>query len=252
MSKIIFIGDIHGLDSWKHIVETHPTATTIVFEGDYLDSFNIDGFTQLQNLQDIVNFKKTSQQNVVLLVGNHDIHYWPGFLYRGTTSGYQQIMSHQYINFFQENIEHFQMAFVTENYLCTHAGVSAQFLHDYGYTEGECVVEFLNSLFHYKPNAFSFDAFSDRYEGYVDPYGDSVGQSPVWIRPLSLQRGNKKSFLKEKYIQIVGHTQQKYLDLNGKTTGGKYIYIDTLPIGEYLISEDGVLSVGTTTKYSKL
>ena len=243
-TKTIFIGDVHGLSSWRNIVDQHHTAETIVFIGDYLDSFSVDGLTQLRNLENIVEFKKTSHQKVVLLVGNHDIHYWPGFLYRGATSGYQPVMSHQYIDFFQENMEHFQMAFCVENYLCTHAGVSDEFLRYHGYNEGDDVVEFLNNLFLYKPNVFSFDAFSNRYGEFCDPYGNSVGQSPVWIRPLSLQRGNKNSFLKEKYIQVVGHTGQKSLDISGETTGGRYIYIDTLPIGEYLISENGVCRVG--------
>ena len=78
----------------------------------------------------------------------------------------------------------------------------------------------------------------------LDPTGDSKTQTPIWIRPLSLLRGNRDTFLKEKYIQIVGHTQVNMIDIKGKATGGNYYLIDALGIGEYLIHEDGEFKLG--------
>ena len=46
------------------------------------------------------------------------------------------------------------------------------------------------------------------------------------------------------YVQIVGHTQQEKIDIGGKSTGGRYFYIDTLPSGEYLIEENNKFKVG--------
>jgi hypothetical protein len=57
-------------------------------------------------------------------------------------------------------------------------------------------------------------------------------------------RGNRNTFLKEKYIQIVGHTQVNMIDIKGKATGGNYYLIDALGIGEYLIYEDGEFKLG--------
>jgi hypothetical protein len=55
--------------------------------------------------------------------------------------------------------------------------------------------------------------------------------------------------LKTKYIQIVGHTQQKQIDIKNKATNGRYYYIDTLSTsGEYMIIEDGVISFNTYKK----
>jgi len=143
--------------------------------------------------------------------------------------------------------------------LCTHAGVSSKFLKDLGYwtydgyADESHVVDFLNDLFKYKPNEFGFNSYDNRHYGlaYSDPYGDNEGQSPIWIRPKSLQRSNKNSDLKKMYVQIVGHTQQDHIDIEGKTTGGKYYYIDTLPTGEYLVEIDGEFSVDycTIVKY---
>jgi hypothetical protein len=251
MTKNIYIGDIHGLTVWEDIVKQHPDADNIVFIGDYFDSFDISGIEQLFNAENIVRFKKESNSNVHLLIGNHDHHYWPGVKDRGMTSGYQPKMSPEFEYFFRENETEFQMSVTIGNVLCTHAGVSNQFLKEtgywtYDYKDESHVTEFLNDLFKYKPNEFSFTAYNDRHYGlaYSDPYGNNEGQSPIWIRPSSLQRSNQKTDLKKMYIQVVGHTGQPSIDIKGKTTGGKYYYIDTLPKGEYLIEIDGKFEVG--------
>jgi len=264
MIKNIYIGDIHGRDVWKEIVEKHDDADNIVFIGDYFDSFNISGANQLRNAQNIVDFKKFQEldpsKKVYLLIGNHDIHYWPGVKDRGGTSGFQPTMMFQFEQFFRENEDMFQMSVslgtTINRRLCTHAGVSSKFLKDVGYWTHDYgdesrVSDFLNDLFKHKPNEFTFNSYADRYMGFVDGYGDNEEQSPIWIRPRSLQRVNKKEDIKKMYVQIVGHTQQNHIDIEGKTTGGKYYYIDTLTSGEYLVDIDGEFSVDyyTIVKY---
>lgn len=262
MGKNIYIGDIHGRDVWKQIVEEHRDADNIVFIGDYFDSFDIPGVVQLKNAQDIVEFKKEQEldptKKVYLLIGNHDIHYMRDIKWKGGTSGFQTNMMYQFEEFFEENKEHFQMCVQIGDRLCTHAGISETFIKDTGYWSHDYedyngIEEFINDLFHFRPNEFTFEGYDNRNYGLMSPngYGDDEGQSPIWIRPRSLQRSNKKSELKKQYIQIVGHTQQDYIDIKGKTTGGKYYYIDTLPSGEYLIDIDGEFSVGycTIVKY---
>lgn len=256
MSKTIYIGDIHGRDVWEEIVEKHDDADNIVFIGDYFDSFFIPAVTQLDNVKKIVEFKKKQEldptKKVYLLIGNHDIHYWPGIKDRGSTSGFQATMMFQYEQFFRENEKHFQMSVLIGNRLCTHAGVSNEFLKDVGFwkqdnADESVISDYLNDLFHYKPNEFTFSGSYDRTGISPNGYGDDDWQSPIWIRPTSLQRVNKKTDLKKNYIQIVGHTQQDHIDIKGKTTGGKYYYIDTLPSGEYLIDTDGEFKIGHTT-----
>ena len=256
MSETIYIGDIHGRDVWEEIVEKHDDADNIVFIGDYFDSFFIPAVTQLDNVKKIVEFKKKQEldptKKVYLLIGNHDIHYWPGIKDRGSTSGFQATMMFQYEQFFRENEKHFQMSVLIGNRLCTHAGVSNEFLKDVGFwkqdnADESVISDYLNDLFHYKPNEFTFSGSYDRTGISPNGYGDDDWQSPIWIRPTSLQRVNKKTDLKKNYIQIVGHTQQDHIDIKGKTTGGKYYYIDTLPSGEYLIDTDGEFKIGHTT-----
>ena len=256
MSKTIYIGDIHGRDCWKDIVSENCDADNIVFIGDYFDSYDISPLLQLRNLEDIIEFKVLQEldpsKKVYLLIGNHDIHYWPGVIGRGGTAGFQATMMYQFEHVFREHKDKFQMSVTIGNRLCTHAGVSEDFLKDLGYwtydkhTDYSYISEFLNDLFKFKPNEFCFASYQDRhnYLGYADGYGNNEGQSPIWIRPAALQRNNKKTDLKKNYIQIVGHTFQNCIDIKGKSTGGKYYYIDTLPSEEYLIDEDGEFKVG--------
>ncbi len=79
----------------------------------------------------------------------------------------------------------------------------------------------------------------------IDPYGNSKTQTPIWIRPQALLAGNRDSFLKTDYIQVVGHTAVRKIDIDGKATGGRYYFIDTLDTtSTYLVYENNEFSVG--------
>ena len=73
--RILAIGDIHGRDSWKDIINDN-VFDKVVFLGDYFDSREeISGAKQLYNFKEILQFKKYNIDKVVLLVGNHEFHY---------------------------------------------------------------------------------------------------------------------------------------------------------------------------------
>ena len=75
MKKTIAIGDIHGRKNWKKIVEEHPDDR-IVFLGDYCDPYDqMRNFDVLNNLLDIIELKKKRKDDIILLLGNHDMHY---------------------------------------------------------------------------------------------------------------------------------------------------------------------------------
>jgi hypothetical protein len=79
----------------------------------------------------------------------------------------------------------------------------------------------------------------------IDQYGNTKTQTPIWIRPQALMAGNRDTFLKEDYIQVVGHTHVKKIDIEGKSTGGRYYFIDTLDTSnKFLIYEDREFKVG--------
>ena len=74
-------------------------------------------------------------------------------------------------------------------------------------------------------------------------YGDDVTQGPLWVRPASLNLDGLNTMDSLRPVQVVGHTQQDAIDLDGPN-----IFCDTLEVGEYLIIDDLGISVGKITK----
>lgn len=248
--KTVVIGDVHGRSLWKLIIN-QENPDRIIFIGDYFDSFDIKGEEQLNNFLDIIEYKKSSGKEVIMLIGNHDYHYFPEIGDTGT-SGYQRIFKHQIEPTIDSNREHLQMAYQFDEYLFSHAGVSSAFMDSVFGSDSwktETIVEQLNELFKYKPKSFEFGmAVSIKKMSFLDSYGDNEEQSPIWIRPRSLMAANRNT-LRKQVIQIVGHTQVTKLDIEGamKSAGGRYYLIDCQgTTGEYLIIQDGELSVGQT------
>ena len=242
--KNLILGDTHGRSNWKLAIHQEQ-PDRVIFVGDYFDSFDIPGLDQIYNFKEIIHYKESNPQvEVIMLIGNHDHHYFPEIGYTGT-SGYQNKIAPSITQVIDENRHHLQAAYSFEEYLFTHAGISPVFM-DQVFGEDswniENVVADLNELFKHKPKAFEFNGF--------DGYGDNTTQTPIWIRPRSLMSSNKKhpKGLKKDYIQIVGHTQMNKLDLIGsdKFTGGRYYFIDTMDTsGEYLVIQDNNLIVNS-------
>lgn len=241
--KTVIISDVHGRDMWKYIVDQEQ-PDRVVFLGDYFDSIKIDGTTQLNNFLDILEFKKTSGKDVILLIGNHDIHYYPEISDIGT-SGYNHVFSFQFSAIIDQNREHLQMAYKMGEFLFTHAGVSEEFMDDEFGVDGwsvDTIDTNLNELFKYQPRKFQFK--SSKLDQMSNGHGDNTWQSPIWIRPRSLMKANR-DYLRKEVIQVVGHTWVERIDKKGGATGGRYYFVDTQETSkEYMIITDGVISFG--------
>jgi hypothetical protein len=238
--RTVVIGDTHGRSNWKLAIHQEK-PDRVIFIGDYFDSFELSGVEQIDNFKQIIKYKEDNPQvEVVMLIGNHDHHYFPEVGYTGT-SGYQSGIAPSITQVVDENRHHLQMAYGFGDYLFTHAGVSPVWMDKvFGPDDWskENIVVDINEMFRYKPRAFDFTG--------LEPSGDNAIQTPIWIRPRSLMSANKKhpKGLKKDYIQIVGHTQMRRLDLDGsdKFTGGRYYFIDTMDTsGQYLVIEDNKL-----------
>ena len=235
--KQIIIGDIHGRDSWKAIVAKESDADEVIFIGDYFDSWDESSAIQMYNFKEIIEYKETTSQKVIMLIGNHDFHYFPEIGMCGT-SGYQAGAAPAISQLIDENRKHLQICYKSGNFLFTHAGVSETFLEKAkSWSQGDAseIDDILNDLFKAKTYAFDFCG--------RDNTGDDITQTPIWIRPRSLMK-DSKNLKKQGIIQIVGHTQQNQIDAKGKATGEKYFFIDTLGTsGEYLEIIDGQINV---------
>ena len=234
MNKTVILGDTHGRDCWKQIVASE-SPDRVIFIGDYFDSFDNTAVEQMHNFQEIIDWKQSGQSEVIMLIGNHDYHYM-----RGVTqyySGYQSGARPAIEQLLYENKNHIQMAYGMNGFIFTHAGVSSDWLKIHGYDNESNLIDWINDMWKYKPNVFGFAG--------RDPYGDSTISSPIWIRPHSLQKANRDT-LRDQFIQVVGHTTQGKIDTEGKSTGGRYYYIDTLGTsGEYMIIEDETIKFNT-------
>jgi hypothetical protein len=230
--KTIFLGDTHGRSLWKDII-AKETPDRVVFIGDYFDSFDIGSAEQQFNFKEIIEFKESAQYEVIMLIGNHDYHYYPG---GETYSGYQHGAAPIIRQLLEDNKHHLQMCYQLDNILCSHAGIGHNWLVEQEKYESGSIADFVNDIWNYKPNRFMFYGF--------DPYGDNKTQTPIWIRPASLLSGNRDTFLKTDYIQIAGHTQVYKIDIKGKATGGRYYFIDAIDERQYLIYDDGKFKLG--------
>jgi hypothetical protein len=248
--KTIAIGDIHGRTYWKQIINQEQDADRFIFVGDYFDSFTVKGLDQINNFLDIIEFKKSTDKEVILLLGNHDYHYYPGIEDSGT-SGYQTLMAPSITHAINDSKAHLQVAYQMDEFVFTHAGLSSEWLDDtvVGWT-ADNMVDKVNELFTYQPSKINYRSYKyygkDNTKGVLaSGYGDEPFQGPIWIRPKSLMNANKKT-LRKHVIQVVGHTPQDQIDIKGASTGGRYYFIDTLEYGQnqYLIIKGNIVSLG--------
>lgn len=219
MSKIVAIGDIHGRNLWEKILEKEKDADRFVFIGDYFDSFSIPAAQQIENFRKIVDFKRKYPDSVVLLIGNHDFHYMPE-ADTDRYSGYNDYYAREIWLNLQTIREEMKLVHVEDGYLFSHAGVTKTWLDE------KCGdVDLINEL--------TLDTF--RFENRdTSGYGDSIYQSPIWVRPNALV---KDAVLE--YVQVVGHTKQSNVAYYNGEHPAKVILIDNHDTNsEYLVVED--------------
>lgn len=69
--RIIILPDIHGRVWWKDILDKEH-YDLVVFLGDYVSTHqDITGEAQINNLKNILDFKESNPDKVILLRGNH-------------------------------------------------------------------------------------------------------------------------------------------------------------------------------------
>jgi UDP-2,3-diacylglucosamine pyrophosphatase LpxH len=249
--KTVIIGDVHGRDQWKQIVDQEKDADRFVFVGDYFDSFDISAVEQMHNFKEIVEFKQTIGEEVIMLIGNHDYHYFPE-MGDSSTSGYQTRMAMVIKQLIGENREHLQVAHRIGEFVFSHAGISSEWLDDtvLDWTE-ENMVDKINELFKYTPLSLDYRSYRMLNSTEVigsGGYGNESYQGPMWIRPKALMSVNKDT-LRKKIIQVVGHTYQNEIDKQGKATGGRYYFVDVQETSqEYMIITDGQISFNNVPK----
>ena len=79
--QLLIIPDVHGRKFWKEALET-GSYEKVIFLGDYADPYEEEGITEeeaIDNFKDIIAYKQQNPRRVVLLLGNHDLHYYSDY-----------------------------------------------------------------------------------------------------------------------------------------------------------------------------
>jgi hypothetical protein len=202
MEDILIVPDIHGRNFWKPALDYKGM---VIFLGDYTDPYPQDGFTQdnaCQGLLKIVDFKQQNPDRVILLVGNHELHYY-NMRYAAGRFDYDYFDAYNKILTGEETAGLFQLCKQIDNCLFIHAGLTKGW-YDAHFNElsklGNTLEEQLNRLF--VSNMSAFDEASAAYRGGFHSSG-----SPLWADVYELL--DEPEHVDNSIIQIIGHTQLK-------------------------------------------
>lgn len=253
--KILIFPDIHGRKFWSNSILSYKLQSQdehlmkfdkIVFLGDYLDPYygetdpcndkdNIDEPIAdepieelIQNLKNIIEFKKEYPDKVVLLLGNHDMHY-KSYYFRNIAYSTRFSLDANIIikkeNLFSD-ANGFQTSWQSpvvngHSLLCTHAGINEGWWKSFTenislYTQGSPwhdIAEFINAQPLDFPAGSKKEMSSLFAVGYIRG-GDSCNGGPFWSDFREMIKHPLHESLKElnpfeNVFQIFGHTQLK-------------------------------------------
>lgn len=244
--NILIIPDVHGRTFWKDAVDKHlEECDKVIFLGDYLDEYPEENITRKQskeNFKKIINLKENNRDKVILLLGNHDLHYMHREFTR--SSRYSSSNAYSYKQMFLSHESFFKIAHEEmindKKYLFTHAGVMKSWYERNKEIIGELTTDNINKLQGFRNGILSLAEVS-KYRSWI---GEKSG-SPLWsdVREkiddeksmIGHVMANEDSYVKEYDYQIFGHTQ---LTENPIVTD-KWVCIDCRKA--FIINEEGEL-----------
>jgi hypothetical protein len=217
--ETIIIGDVHGLTYWKEAIQDNP-GCRYLFLGDYLDPYKkIDTKALLLNLQEIMQLKKDHPDDVILLLGNHDLHYFVDESLPCTRFNIALALTISKI--FLENYHLFQFAYQEDKCLFTHAGVAHKwFVEDF---KGDLTQNIAYQLNHPAPEQMEALFQCGFYRGGS---ANSIG-GIFWADIEELHEPLQG------YTQFVGHNRVPDI-LDHSHNGGRIVFCDCLFNHHYL------------------
>ncbi len=213
---ILAIGDIHGRDDWKAVKDRD--ADRIIFIGDYVDPHQpIPDSDVIRNLEEIIAFKKSNPDQVVLLLGNHDAQYLHYPKYQ--CSGHRADLQKTFGDLFGQNAELFQIAWQHERYLFTHAGVSlgwyARLLSIQKKFEAATLIDLLDAVYQ-----------SETYRDILFEVGHQRGGWYEYGGPIWADRMETRYDYIPNFHQVVGHSRVPNFEHHGDENAS-ITFIDT-------------------------
>lgn len=216
------IGDVHGLDCWRQVVQSHP-GCRVVFLGDYLDPIDyVPRRDLLANLRAIIALRRARPSDVVLL-GNHDLHYFSTDA--PICSRFDWQIGDKASLLFLENIDAFQYAFQDGRTIFTHAGIA----------HGWFVNDFKGDIS--RPIADQLNNPSDGQVEALCRVGQLRGGKQGTTGGIFWADSDELADPLHGFTQVVGHNRVEEVTTHEGGDGGKIVFCDCLWNGNYLFME---------------
>lgn len=235
--KLLAVGDVHGRSFWKDVLAKEQTFDKFVFIGDYFDNFPpMTPERILTNFKEILKFKSENKHKVVLLIGNHELHYMKSEGEGERYSGWNEYYAEAAGKLLQENRHLFKAAHQEGNVLFTHSGVTNTWFEKTcgsgdPNTVADDVSQLINIKFETHPEKFRFSRKD------ASGMGEHKEQGCMWVRPNALVADLLSV---DNMIQVVGHTFVPEI----RSVEGKLVMIDCPKAREYLKIEDAAIAIG--------
>ena len=188
--------------------------------GDYIDPYReISNKDLINNLKEIIQFKKEQPDNVVLLLGNHDMHYLDDDF--EICCRFDEEIEDEVSMLFLRNIHLFVFAFQEGNHIYTHAGISQKwFLEDFKGDINKNIAEQLNNA--------RIDQLPALYRCGWFRGGDINAVGGIFWADI-----NELTDPLPHYMQIVGHSRVDDIH-EYENNNGMIIFCDCLYNNKYL------------------
>ena len=209
--RMIIIPDVHGRSFWRNAINEYLGKEPILFLGDYLDPYQYEGITPEEAFRvfhEIIEIKRTNQEAITLLLGNHDLHYLNSDMEGGRLD---YTRKEQIVKDITDNASLFRIAESVEighkNYLFTHAGVKGGWIQKHAerlrISASIEIVDRLNEMWlntEKRPQLLQMLADIPFSRWGSSPFG-----SPVWNDVDDIDDSRDEV---PEYIQVFGHSQQ--------------------------------------------
>ena len=232
MNKLLVLPDIHGRRFWKEPCKNIDEYDKVVFLGDYLDPYGFEGIDveeTVENFKEIIDFKKQNMDKVILLLGNHDLPYYSKDYFNLSSYHCRHSVRHHHEihKLFNDNVDLFQIAYVYDDILFTHAGVESGWLEEIVFcteTDINKIADTLNELTKSKDGLEKLHCITSE-RGGRDRYGSCVWtdvHDMMW--DVNAKR-NPHNIVKpiQKIKQVFGHTLQAFYDSDRNVVFGDAI-----------------------------
>ena len=203
--RVAVIGDVHGTTKWKecykNIKEKDNDVSRIIVLGDWFDPYFPYSFEEMKNIYNEFIEDSKNDDRIISILGNHDLS---GYIINdGGTNRTSFTNKSSIAKLIKENLPNSYLVYKIGNYLFSHAGVSKTW-YEMTFIPENNARDYELDLFKkgWTPDELIHLCYFNKKDTSL--CGDSIYQSPIWIRPGSLMRDMLPG-----YNQVVGHTQVK-------------------------------------------